>query len=213
MSSYLDRYGRAKSICHRLPALVKLGLSTVVVVAAVATPIEMWPLHGVLLCLTIMGLALAGIPVAYVARRLKYFLPMMALLSIAMPMSQGFEKGWEIGGSIFAASTLSFLAGLWLVNVMPFDQLLVTLRRLYVPAVLVAILAFMYRYIFVLWDELDKMRVARRARTFDQASLAFRWKTSAQLIGMLAIRALTRAERVEGAMRARGWDGSVHSLE
>jgi cobalt/nickel transport system permease protein len=71
----------------------------------------------------------------------------------------------------------------------------------------------MYRYIFVLWDELDKMRVARRARSFGQTGLWFRWKTSAQLIGMLMIRAMSRAERVHGAMCARGWDGRVRTLE
>jgi cobalt/nickel transport system permease protein len=115
--------------------------------------------------------------------------------------------------AILFRSTVAFLAVLWLVNVMPFDQLLVTLRRLWVPAILVAMLAFMYRYAFVLWDELDKMRTARRARTLGRAGIGFRWKTSAQLIGMLLIRAMDRAERVHGAMRARGWDGRVRTLD
>ena len=43
-------------------------------------------------------------------------------------------------------------------------------------AILLAILAFMYRFLFVLWNELDTMRAARRARTFDQAGLIFRWR-------------------------------------
>ena len=65
---------------------------------------------------------------------------------------------------------------------------------------------------FVLWDELDKMRTARKARTFGAAGLWHRWKTSAQLIGMLLIRAMERAERVHGAMCSRGWDGRVRTL-
>jgi cobalt/nickel transport system permease protein len=103
--------------------------------------------------------------------------------------------------------------GLWLINVMPFDQLLVTLRKLRVPAILVATLAFMYRYVYVLWDELDRMRTARRARSFGSGSLLMRWKTSAQLIGMLLVRSMARAERVHGAMCARGWNGQVRTLE
>ncbi|MCH8829637.1 MAG: energy-coupling factor transporter transmembrane protein EcfT, partial [Planctomycetes bacterium] len=77
----------------------------------------------------------------------------------------------------------------------------------------VAMLSFMYRYFYVLWDELDKMRIARRARSFGDGRLWFRWTTSAQMIGMLLLRALDRADRVHGAMCARGWDGHVRRLD
>ena len=96
---------------------------------------------------------------------------------------------------------------------MPFEQLLVTLRRLKVPAVIVAILAFMYRYVFVIWDELDRMRLAWKTRSFGEGSLLFRWKTLARMLGMLLIRSLGRAERIHGAMRSRGWDGQVRWLD
>lgn len=213
MSDYLDRFSRSQSICHRLPPRGQLLLAFLAILASVSVPVELWPLHGALACLVFVGHTLAGIPLSYLAKRLAVFLPMVLMLSISMPLSQGFARGWEIMAAILIRSTLSFLAGLWLVNVMPFERLLATLRGLWVPEVLVAILAFMYRYLFVLWDELDKMRVARRARTFGEGSLRFRWKTSAQLIGMLLIRAMERAERVHGAMCARGWDGRVRTLD
>ncbi len=213
MSDYLDRYGRAKSVCHRLPPLLKLWLTLLIALTAVIVPVRFWPLHGMLVCTVFIGYALGRIPLMYVLRRLAVFVPMMLLLSVSMPLSQGFAAGWEIMFSILIGSSVSFLAGLWLVNVMPFGQLLATLSRLWIPDVLIALLAFMYRYIFVLWDELDKMRVARRARTFGKTSLWFRWKVSAQVIGMLLIRAMSRAERVHGAMCARGWDGRVRTLE
>ncbi len=212
-SSYLDRYGRSLSICHRLPARMKLFLTLAVIVTGLSVSAEHWPLHGVLASLVFVGHSLARIPLSYVARRLAIFLPMVFLLSISLPATQGFSAGWDIMAAILVRSTLAFVTLLWLVNVMPFDQLLLTLRKLWVPEVLIAMLAFMYRYIFVLWDEMDKMRIARRARTFGSAGLWFRWTTSAHLIGMLLIRAMERAERVYGAMCARGWDGHVRSLE
>jgi cobalt/nickel transport system permease protein len=82
-----------------------------------------------------------------------------------------------------------------------------------VPTILLAILAFMYRFLFVLWSELDTMRAARRARSFDRAGVVFRWRNAAQMIGMLLIRSLSRSERVYGAMCARGWDGTVRTLD
>jgi len=57
------------------------------------------------------------------------------------------------------------------------------------------------------------MRTARQARTFGSPGLAFRWRIATQLIGMLLVRAMSRAERVHGAMCARGWDGRVRSLD
>lgn len=213
MSDYLDRYGRTQSVCHRLPPRLKLLLAGAVTLVAVSMPVEYWPVQGVLASVIFAAHSLAGIPLSYVMKRLAVFLPMVFLLSISLPLSQGFEKGWEIMIAILLRSTLSFVTALWLVNVMPFDQLLSTLRRVGVPALLVATLAFMYRYFFVLWDELEKMREARRARTMGNAGLWFRWKTGAQLIGMLLIRALERAERVNGAMCARGWDGQIRTLD
>jgi cobalt/nickel transport system permease protein len=217
MSNYLDRYGRSKSLCHRLPPRLKILLTLAFILAAMAVPARhmagYWPAHGVLASLIFAGHSLARIPLAYLGRRLAIFLPVVLAFSLAIPLSQGFAAGWEMAAAIFARSTLAFLAVLWLVNVMPFDQLLVTLRRLWVPELLVAMLAFMYRYSFVLWNELDKMRTARRARTFDERGVWPRWRSSAQLIGMLLIRAMGRAERVHGAMCARGWDGRVRMLD
>ena len=47
----------------------------------------------------------------------------------------------------------------------PFPDLLHALRHLRVPPVLVAIIAFMYRYLFVLADEAERLLRARAARS------------------------------------------------
>jgi cobalt/nickel transport system permease protein len=213
VSDYLDRYGRSRSVCHRLPPRLKLFLSLAAIVAGMLIPPTHWPAHGTLLCVLFAATSLARIPFRYVARRVGGFLLVALLFGIGVPLSQGFRGGWEIMAGIVLRGTESFVAGLWLVNVIPFDQLLTTLRRTGVPAILLAILAFMYRFVFVLWDELDTMRTARRARTFDRAGAIFRWKIGAHMIGMLLIRALERSERVYGAMCARGWDGKLRTLD
>jgi cobalt/nickel transport system permease protein len=213
VSDYLDRYGRAKSVCHRLPPRLKLLLSLAAITIGMLIPPAHWPAHGSLLCVLFAALSLARIPFRFVARRLAGFLLLALMFGISVPLSQGFRSGWDIMAGIVFRGTESFLAGLWLVNVIPFDQLLATLRQSGVPAILLAILAFMYRFVFVLWDELGKMRTARHARTFDRAGAIFRWRNAAQMIGMLLIRALGRSERVYGAMCARGWDGKLRTLD
>lgn len=196
-----------------MPPLLKLGLAISVIVAGVAIPVRYWPAYGVLGCLVFAGHSIAGIPLAYLIKRLLIFLPFVGSMAISLPLSQGLDRGWDLMLQIMFRGCLAFLVSLWLVNVMPFEQLLITLRRLKVPAVVVAILAFMYRYVFVVWDELDKMRTARKVRNFSGGSLWFRWKTLSQMIGMLLIRSLNRAERIHGAMLSRGWDGEVRWLD
>lgn len=213
MTDFWDRYGRSVSICHRLPPVLKLLLALSVIVAGVAIPVSYWPAYGVLACLVFAGHSIAGIPLGYIVRRVLLFLPFIGAMAISLPLSQGFDRGWDLMLTILFRGLLAFLVSLWLINVMPFEQLLVTLRRLKVPAVIVAILAFMYRYVFVVWDELDSLRLAWRTRSFGRSSLWFRWKTLAGLLGMLLIRSLNRAERIHGAMQARGWDGEVRWLD
>ena len=213
MGHYWDHYARETSFCHRWPPLLKLFSAAVVVVVSVTVPLRCWPVLVGAVLLVGVGHGLAKIPWNYSIRRLAVFGGLLSTLALSVPGAQAFQAGWDIAATILVRGLLAFYTALWLVNVMPFDQLLATLKRLNVSAVLVAVLSFMYRYSFVLWDELDKMLTARRARTFRKPSVRQAWRSSAYLIGMLVIRAMGRAERVHGAMCARGWNGRVRTLD
>jgi cobalt/nickel transport system permease protein len=93
---------------------------------------------------------------------------------------------------------------LLLANTTPFSDLLRVLKRLHVPALLVTTLALMYRYLFVLIDEAQRMKRARTSRTFS-SKRSWTWHMSATVISQLFIRASERAERIYDAMCARGW--------
>jgi cobalt/nickel transport system permease protein len=64
--------------------------------------------------------------------------------------------------------------------------------------------ALMYRYIFVLIDETQRMRRARLSRTFEKRR-APSWRSASAVIGQLFVRSTERAERIFAAMSARGW--------
>ncbi|MDB5385999.1 MAG: ABC-type cobalt transport system, permease component CbiQ [Planctomycetaceae bacterium] len=210
---FLDRYSRGRTICHRLPTWFKLVLTMAIIAGGLLVPAESWPIHGLLLCLVFSAHSLAGIPLDYLWQRLFGFWVFALALTISIPAGKGFIAGWDLALTILFQSTLAFLAGLWLVNVTPFDRLLQTLHRWGMPRLLVAILAFMYRYSYVVFDELQRMRTARLARGFGRGGWWHNWKSSGQLVGMLLVRSLSRAERVHGAMLARGWTGDVHVLD
>lgn len=210
---FLDPYSRGNSVCHRLPDRLKILMVLAMILTALLVPPFHWPVHGCIAAAAFLAMSVAGIPLRYLLVRLMFFLPMLVGIAVAVPASNGFTKGWDVAATILLRGTVSFMGVLWLVNVTPFDRLLVALRKLGLPRTLAAILAFMYRYIFVVFDELSRMRDARRARSFTKRGTLATWTSNAQLIGMLLIRSMNRAERVHGAMCARGFDGEIRTLD
>ena len=187
--------------------------SLAVIAMSTSLSAEHWPAQAALGVLVFVALTIARVPADWILRRLAVFLPALVLLTISFPAMHGFRTGWDLMFTILFRATVSFLALLWLTRVLAFDAFLSVLLRWRVPGVLVAMLAFMHRYLFVLWDELDRMRTAWRAREFGHGRTAGRSIAAARLIGMLVVRGLTRAERVHLAMLARGWDGTVRRID
>lgn len=206
------------SLCHGWAGGWKLAITLAIIVLAGLIPYEHWPAQGLLLVVVFTGLSIAGVSMRYLIRRLAVFLPMLLVFGLAAPATswnqqQSTDIAWVWTVSLWMRCTISFLAGLWLIHVLPFSELLDVLRRWHCPLVLVAMLGFMYRYIFILWDELRRLRTARNARSFGGTSRWNEWKTGASLIGLLLLRAMERAERTHRAMLARGWDGSIRHLD
>jgi cobalt/nickel transport system permease protein len=212
---FLDRYSRDRhSLAHRWPARVKL-LGVVVAVLSIAlTPPTLYPISPsiplswvhIIAGLTVVCLIqLARIPWRYVAARLAVVAPLLLLLGLSIPLSQGLRQGGWLMLTVVVKGCLSFCLLVWLTNTTPFDHLLRAMRQLGVPKLFISTLSFMYRYVFVLFDEFNRMRRARQARTFVRRRLP-EPRASAQLLGMVLLRALDRAERVHAAMLARGLD-------
>jgi cobalt/nickel transport system permease protein len=212
-ADFLDRFSRGTSVCHRLSARLKIVLTLAVIVLTVLLPVSLWPAQGCLVSLVFVAHTLAGIPVAYLVRRVALILPLVVMTALAVPLSHGFVHGWETAVGIVVRAVVAFLAALWLVSTTPFDRLLAAFCRLGMPRVFAALLAFVYRYVFVLFDELARMRTAQRARTFGRRPGRTRWTSAVQLVGTVLIRAIDRAERIHGAMSSRGWTGNFTTLD
>lgn len=114
---------------------------------------------------------------------------------------EGLFQGLAVGLRVL--SEMSWIAALVLTT--PFSEILAALRWYRLPPALVDLLAAMYRYVFLLFDEYSSMRAAARARG------GYRnWRTGmatlGQILAQVFMRALDRAERVDQAMRVRGRD-------
>lgn len=198
---FLDRYSRLNSPVHRVSPAAKLLIALSLIVLTVLVPLAA-PVYFVALGIFLVGVAvLSKVPVGFLARRLIFLEPFVlgvAVLAIFQP------GGGKIFATILIKSTLCLFTIILLSNTTPFAGLLRVLRAARVPALLITTLALMYRYLFVLVDELERMQRARASRTFQRRRLAL-WKSFGTVIGQLFVRSTERAERIYAAMCARGW--------
>jgi cobalt/nickel transport system permease protein len=198
---FLDRFSRIDSPIHRMPTVVKFLAALSIIAATVSVHFPQAWFFLAIAGLLLMVSALTTIPLRFIFGRLILLEP-FALGIAFMALFQA--NGVQVFLSILTKSTLCLFTVILFSNTTPFAEILKTLRRFGVPSLLITILALMYRYLFVLIDEAERLSRARSSRTFAVGRIR-KWRTMASLAGQLFVRSTERAERIFAAMSARGW--------
>ena len=87
------------------------------------------------------------------------------------------------------------------------------LEGLLFPRRLCFMLLFSYRYIFVIYQEYQKLNRAAQMRCFRPATNLHTYRTYGHLFGMTLVRSWNRAARVQQAMLLRGFNGRLVPLD
>jgi cobalt/nickel transport system permease protein len=157
---------------------------------------------------------LARVPAWWFAARLAVVGLLVAVFVAPMPFLAGATalEGWRLAGvALLKALALFALASVLLVSA-PLEVTLKAAHALWVPGLLIQLTLLSYRYLFVLGDELARLRVALRVRGFRNRANRHSYRAVAAASGTLLVRGGERAERVAAAMRCRGFDGRFRSL-
>ncbi|MGI2336047.1 MAG: cobalt ECF transporter T component CbiQ [Dehalogenimonas sp.] len=226
--SFLDQYSYLNDPVNRRDPRLKFLLSLLFIIVVVLTPPGSWLTFAAYFGIVAAVFMLSRLPLVYVLKRSLVIIPFVLLLGIINVFTHpGLELvglnlgGWHLGvtdsglifiGTLLARSWLSVLALILLSSTTPLPSLLKGLEKLKMPKVMVMILSFMYRYLFLLIDEVLRMKQARDSRTVGKLSNTFQAKTVGSMIGALFIRSYERGERVYAAMVARGFDGTSRTL-
>ena len=225
--SFLDKYSYLDSFIHRLDPRTKIISFFVYILFVILTlPPHIYQFTAFLIVIFIIILV-SRIPLAYALKRSCVIVPFVLLIAVFIPFV---KKGQVAGGYSFGTFHLTVsYDGLWILwNVLikswlavlamvvlssttKFPDLLKGLQKLFAPRMLIMLLSFMYRYIFILIDESMRMERARNSRYFGGKYLK-QIKTIANLIGVLFIRTYERGERIYQSMVARGFDGEIKVL-
>jgi cobalt/nickel transport system permease protein len=188
------------SCIHRAPAGLKLGASLVLIMGLAALPAghAAWGLCALppLLLITV----LARLELKTQLLRLAFALPfLLGVASLAAFQPHGLRT--SLG--LFLKSALSLFTLQLLGSTTSSSELLRVLRRISVPEPLCDAMLLLARYSSLLIDEARRMRRARAGRTL-RASRWLLWRALGSSLGLLFVRTVSRAERVQIAMRSRG---------
>ena len=232
-SNTFDRYERRDSLIHLLDPRVKVVLTVLYIVGNVLLPDGAWLGFAAAWGLVLLVGWLGGLTAVYTFKRSFIVLPfMLAAVSVMFTLPGEALLSWQFGSrtlvisdaglvrfvSIVIRSWLSVQMAILLTATTQFPDLMHALTHLRVPAILVSIIAFMYRYLFVLADEAMRLLRAREARSArltpgtGGGSIGWRAKVAGHMVGQLLIRSLDRSDRVYNAMLARGYDGRLLTL-
>ena len=199
--NFIDKYSSLSSPVHKIDTKIKL-----VSFLTIAIFVSLFGLSSKILVLLLAFLIfisqLAKIPILFLLSRIFVIFPFVFLISFSYLIN---KQSFSDVLNVVLKSYVIILSLLILVQTTKFNDLLNTLRSFKFPKFLVLLLSFIYRYFFVLTDEVEKMSFAVKLRQQEKLSI----KTLINLFGFLLIRSYNRAEKINKSMILRGWYNRV----
>lgn len=216
---FIDRYARLESPVHALDPRAKIVALFTVIVTCVLTPPEEWWAFAIYAALVVIIANASNLPARYLLSRMLVVVPFVLVVAVFMPFMHDGGTVYQVGfftvsregllvlWNVAAKALISVSCMILLSSTTPFGDLMHGFERLRVPGFFTTVAAFMYRYLFIIVDEAERMKRARDSRNFRG-----RWIWHARVIGFMVaslfLRSQERAERVYQAMSARGFDGT-----
>ena len=211
---YIHRH----SVVHQLPSHVKILAALFFIFVSIATPISTWGAFIGYLIVILITAKSAKIPFLTLGKRALIEIPFI-FFAILMPFfGKGeqinvgpfdlYKDGIEAALSIVAKGTIGVLTAVIISTSTTAREILRGLERLKLPRMMVQIATFMLRYVNVISDEMDRMKVARESRGFEATGIKH-WKILATVAASLFIRSYERGERIHLAMISRGYVGEL----
>lgn len=223
------------SIIHQLDARVKIILTLAFIIFLSMTPQGAWPAYILFLTITLSLAILSHIGIAFVLKRSLLALPFaltaipiifsgpapLETITISANMHVFFSPaGMERFASIAIKSWISGQAAILLAATTRFPDLLTAIQQFKAPKVFITLIGLMWRYLFVMVDEVSRMMRARSSRStispeehHGGCSLFWRASVTGNMAGVLFLRSIERSDRIYAAMLSRGYNGDPPACE
>ena len=217
-----ESFSEGNSFIHRLDPRIKL-LAAFIFSAVTSVSNRFFPLFSAFVIAFIL-LASARLPLKTVLLRLLFANLFIFLLWIFIPFTMKGELLISLGPLVISKEGL-FYCFLLTVKTNAILIILITLTATMpvftmgramscfgVPAKIVTLFIFSYRYIHAILLEYKRLREAMEIRGFRPKTNMHTYRSYAYLVGMLIVKSHDRAERVHSAMICRGFRGKFFDL-
>jgi cobalt/nickel transport system permease protein len=207
---FADEYSQIDGILQKIDPRIKIISSLLLIFLVNITPFPKAFSLIYYAFVLVLCVLLARVPLLRLVQKSLVGLPFIIFFAIFLLFYHRSQPWFSM--FIVAKAYLSILAMILLISSTSFSHFLKALQKLKVPMVLVMIFSFMYRYLFVITDELMNVRTAKEARTVG-GSAWYHTKVLANIIGVVFISSYERSERIYKAMLSRGFDGTIRTLD
>jgi cobalt/nickel transport system permease protein len=200
----LDQWSRGSSWLHARDPRAKILTLLVFLIVLATTPANAATALVIDATLLVAGILIAGLPVADLLLRAMVVLPFSLTFGLI---------SWLAGDRLRALglvekSYLSTVAVLLVAGTTSLPALLSGLELLGTPRLVVLVAQFLYRYLFVVSEQAQHMRLAAASRQGDpQVHRKGRFRAAAGALAVLFARSYYRAEGIHRAMLARAFTG------
>ncbi|MDO4960937.1 MAG: cobalt ECF transporter T component CbiQ [Eubacteriales bacterium] len=199
--------------------LVKLIITVFYI--AVTVSFDKYDLPGLfaMFVYPLAGFILSEISFADTLKRIRLVLPFVLLLGILNPFLDRHVimlGGFAVRGGSISMITLilkcifTVLAAYLLVATTPLERICYALQMLHVPEIMITQIMLMYRYIFLLINEVGRISQAYALRAPGQKGINI--KAWGPLVGQLLLRTIDRGTLVYESMLLRGYSGNYDYL-
>ena len=205
----VERWSRGASPLHARDPLAKLAALMAFLVALSTTPASAQLAFAGYAALVAAAMAGSRLPLGGLIRRAALVLPFSTTFALITWLSGEPERALALAEKSF----LSGLAALLLIATTPLTPLLAALESLRMPRLLILVVQFLYRYLFVISEQAQHMRLAAQSRHADGGSRLRGFAAAAGALSVLFARSWERADGIYRAMLARGFTGSFSTRE
>jgi cobalt/nickel transport system permease protein len=221
---FIDHHRSGTSLVHQADPRLKLIILITYILSVAVVPEKFLKSYLVLAVIPLTLSLLSGISLWHYFQKLSKLYPMIFFITFILPFipDEGtpvFSLGWihlfQAGLNNFLMinikSILVIFMSIVLTTTTDFNLLLKALEKLRIPGIVIIVLAFMYRYIFLLIDEAERNFFAYQSRHIN-LPLGGKIKSLAKQIAVIFLRTFERGERIYLAMEARAFTGKIFTM-
>lgn len=219
----IDRFSYKESSIQRWDPRLKifsLGIFIFGIALLKTVPFAFGALGVAIACLLISRL-----PISFVVLGMRwvvlFLLPFVIILPITFPGEASFKvvgipfklEGMRLAILIIIKAVAIVMTTYTTFGSARFNVSMIAMQHLKCPKIIIQMILFTYRYIFLFLDEMKRMDTAMKSRGFVKKTNLDTLRVLGNFVGTLLVRSFGRTVRVYNAMLSKGYNGEFHTFD